>query len=264
MTRRAPLIGITADLSAGRRAGTDAAREPTHFLPQRYCRAITDGGGVTLILPSMSSLGAVNRLLDVLDGLLISGGDFDIHPSFYGEKPLPGLGVIKPERTQFELEVAAAALKRDLPVLGLCGGAQAINVVLGGTLYQDIATQVPRAGNHQQAEKKASGGHRIFLHRDTRLREIIGRGSVEVNTTHHQAVKRTGKGLIINATAEDGLIEGIESEQHSFVLGVQWHPEVLAVRYGHQRRIIESFIQACRGQRNGATRRARQQRTRKS
>jgi len=187
----------------------------------------------------------LNRIFDAVDGLLISGGDFDIHPSFYGEKPLPGLGVTKPDRTEFELDLAAAALKHDLPVLGLCGGEQAINVVLGGTLYQDIPTQLPQAGNHQQSDKKESGGHRIIIHQRTRLREILKRRSVEVNTTHHQAVKQTGKGLIVNATAQDGLIEGIESNRHSFVLGLQWHPEVLAARYEHQRRIIKSFIRAC-------------------
>jgi len=245
MTRRAPVIGITADFSPARRAEQGAAREAAHFLPQRYCRAIADAGGIALILPAMNPGAALNRIFDVVDGLLISGGDFDIHPSFYGEKPLPGLGVIKPERTEFELDLAAAALKRDLPVLGLCGGEQAINVVLGGTLYQDIPTQLPKAGNHQQSDKKESGGHRIFIHPRTRLRAILRRRSVDVNTTHHQAVKQTGKGLIVNAIAEDGLIEGIESERHSFVLGLQWHPEVLAARYEHQRRIIKSFIQAC-------------------
>jgi putative glutamine amidotransferase len=180
-----------------------------------------------------------------VDGLLISGGDFDIHPSFYGEKPIAGLGTIKQERTEFELDLIAAALKRDLPVLGLCGGEQAINVVLGGTLYQDIPTQLPQAANHQQGPRKETGGHQILVHQRTRLREILRRRSVEVNTTHHQAVKQTGKGLIVNATAEDGLIEGIESERHSFVLGLQWHPEVLAARYEHQRRIFNSFIRAC-------------------
>jgi putative glutamine amidotransferase len=246
MTRSAPVIGVTADFFPALRDGNGTVREATHFLPQRYCRAIEDAGGIALILPAMSSKTAMSRLFDRLDGLLISGGDFDIHPSFYGEKPMPGLGVIKQERTEFELDLAAAALKLDLPVLGLCGGEQAINVVLGGTLYQDIPTQLPHAGNHQQSHNKESGGHRIFIHQRTRLREIIKRRSIEVNTTHHQAVKQTGKGLIVNATADDGLIEGIESERHSFVLGLQWHPEVLAARYEHQRRIMRSFIRACR------------------
>jgi putative glutamine amidotransferase len=243
--RNAPVIGITADLSPAQRDGDGFAREATHFLPHRYCRAVENAGGVALILPAMNSAAALKRLFDLVDGLLVSGGDFDIHPSYYGEKPAAGLGTIKQERTEFELNLTAAALKRDLPVLGLCGGEQAINVVLGGTLYQDIPTQLPKAGNHQQSERKQVGGHRILVHQHTRLREILRRENVEVNTTHHQAVKATGKGLVVNATAEDGLIEGIESERHSFVMGLQWHPEVLAPRLEHQRRIFAAFIAAC-------------------
>ena len=247
MSRRgAPVIGITADLSPAQRNSNGVRREASHFLPHRYCRAVENAGGVALIVPAMNSNAAVRRLFDLVDGLLISGGDFDIDPSYYGEKPIAGLGVIKQERTEFELDLAMAALKRDLPVLGLCGGEQAINVVLGGTLYQDIPSQLPQAGNHQQSHKKEIGGHRITVHERTRLREILRRRRVEVNTTHHQAVKQIGKGLIVNATAEDGLIEGIESERHSFVIGVQWHPEVLALRYEHQRRIFSAFTAACR------------------
>jgi putative glutamine amidotransferase len=246
MSRRGPpVIGITADLSPAERDSNGATREATHFLPHRYCRAVENAGAVALILPAMNSSAGLRRLFDLLDGLLISGGDFDIHPSYYGEKPVPGLGIIKQERTDFELDLTTAALKRDLPMLGLCGGEQAINVVLGGTLYQDIPTQLPDASNHQQSHKKETGGHRIVVHQRTRLREILRRQSVEVNTTHHQAVKELGKGLIVNATADDGLIEGIESKRHSFVIGLQWHPEVLAPRHEHQRRIFSAFTAAC-------------------
>jgi putative glutamine amidotransferase len=239
------VIGITADFATADANGNGMRREATHFLPHRYCRAVETAGGIALILPALHSAAALKRILDLVDGLLVSGGDFDIHPSFYGEKPLPCLGVIKNERTKFELDLTAAALKRNLPVLGLCGGEQAINVVLGGTLYQDIPTQLPQAGNHQQSHRKQTGGHPIHVHGGTKLREILRRQSIEVNTTHHQAVKEPGQGLIVNATADDGLIEGIESDRHSFVLGLQWHPEVLAPRYRHQHRIFETFIDAC-------------------
>jgi putative glutamine amidotransferase len=133
-----------------------------------------------------------------------------------------------------------------VPLLGICGGAQTINVALGGSLYQDIASQLPNASKHQQGKKKETGGHRIQIEPSTRLRRIVRERILEVNTTHHQAVKQLGKGLVINATAEDGLIEGIESPNHSFVLGVQWHPEVLAFRYAHQRRIFSFFVSICR------------------
>ena len=242
---RAALIGITADTAgeSGRGGGTT---DWTLLLPGRYCRAISQAGGIPIILPPVGSDPGAGTVLKRLDGLLISGGNFDIHPAFYGERPIPSLGEIKAERTKSELNLARAALKRDLPLLGICGGAQAINVVMGGTLYQDIATQVTGAIEHQQSKKRKIGGHEIRLRPGTRLAKIVGRTLLEVNTTHHQAVKRLGAGLVVNATAEDGLIEGIESFNHSFVLGVQWHPEALAPRSIHQRKIFSAFVEACR------------------
>jgi putative glutamine amidotransferase len=137
-------------------------------------------------------------------------------------------------------------LNQDLPLLGICGGAQAINVALGGSLYQDIATQLPNATRHEQGVKRDKGGHPILIHSGTHLRQIVQRQTLKVNTTHHQAVRKVGKGLVVNATAEDGLIEGLESSNHRFVLGVQWHPEILARKDPSQRRIFSSFISAAK------------------
>jgi putative glutamine amidotransferase len=240
-----PLIGITADLWEGGTKGETPYRESGWFLPLRYCRALESAGAVPLVLAPTPSNAALHRLLGSLDGLLISGGNFDIHPSFFGEKPIAGLGTIKQERTEFELQLTAAALKKNLPILGICGGAQAINVVLGGTLYQDIGAQMPGADEHEQGRKKIICGHKIDIREGTRLKQILQRRRLEVNTTHHQAVKALGHGLAINAVAPDGIIEGIESTQHSFVLGVQWHPEVLAPRRIDQRRIFTAFVKNC-------------------
>lgn len=242
MTKRKPLVGITADFAV---ANAQTKREPTLFLAQRYYRAVEQAGAIPLILPPLNSAGAIRQSLESLDGLIISGGGFDIHPSYYGEKPIGELGIVKAKRTEFELDIAAAALKKDLPILGICGGEQALNVVLGGSLYQDIAAQVPSAGKHQQSEKKSQGGHRVRIPDGTQLRAIVKQSSLEVNTTHHQAVKQLGKGLIVDAIADDGVIEGIESTRHTFVIGVQWHPEVLAPRRQGHRRIFDAFIAAC-------------------
>ena len=239
---QAPLIGITGDLSGLPANDTNTAQEPTLFLAQRYYRAVQEADGIPLVLPPVASRGALRSILRRLNGLLISGGNFDIHPSYYGEKPISTLRTIKRERTEFELELVDLALNQNLPLLGICGGAQAINVALGGSLYQDIATQLPHANNHEQGAKKDHGGHLIEIHSGTCLRQIVQKQTLEVNTTHHQSVKQTGKGLVVNATAADGLIEGIESPSHRFVLGVQWHPEVLAGKDLSQRRILSSFI----------------------
>ncbi len=241
------LIGITADLSSPQSTKSETQRERTLFLPQRYCRAIENAGGTPIILPLTGSAAALKQYLEHVDGLLISGGNFDIHPSYYGEKPVTGLGEIKQERTEFELDLTSRALKQDRPLLGICGGAQAINVALGGSLYQDIATQLPGAGEHQQSARKESGGHPVRIHPGTRLRQIVRRNALEVNTTHHQAVKKVGDGLVINATADDGLIEGIESSRHTFILGVQWHPEALTRKQIFHRRIFAAFVSACEG-----------------
>jgi len=241
---RSPLIGITADLSGISENRTQVAQEPTLFLPQRYYHAVQQADGMAFIVPPVGSRSALHRILQRLDGLLISGGNFDIHPSYYDEKPISGLGVIKKARTEFELELVDLALSQDLPLLGICGGAQAINVALGGSLYQDIATQLPNASKHEQGAKKDKGGHPIEIHSGTRLRRIIQKQTLEVNTTHHQAIKKVGEGLVVNATAKDGLIEGIESPSHRFVLGVQWHPEVLTGKDLYQRRIFSSFVAA--------------------
>lgn len=240
---RMPRIGITPDLGTW---DSGSKAEPLVFLRERYPRAILQAGGLPLVLPITHSEKALQALVVSLDGIIVSGGDFDIHPKFYGEKPLPALGKINDDRTEFELEVIALALKRGLPLLGICGGAQAINVTLGGSLIQDIETQVPKAMQHRQGNLREVGGHAIGIYEKTKLRQIVRRSCLEVNTTHHQAVKELGKGLVASAASADGVIEAVESENDSFVLGVQWHPEFLTHKDLAQRRIFTAFVEACR------------------
>lgn len=243
LLRETPRIGLTPDY------GTAASGrgETLIFLREHYPKVVLEAGGLPLLLPITASPTATQALLDSLDGILVSGGDFDIHPKFYGEKPSAALGKINEDRTEFELELIARALKRNLPILGVCGGAQAINVALGGTLYQDIPSQIPDAIAHQRGDLRETGGHRVRVYAGTRLKRIVGRATLEVNTTHHQAVKTLGKELVANAATEDGIIEGIEDVNGSFILGVQWHPELLAYRDISQKKIISAFVAACRG-----------------
>lgn len=252
MTKDArPLIGVTADLSEAPNK-SDQPQEATFFVPQRYISAIERAGALALIMPPAPSAAEVHRVIASLDGLLITGGNFDIDPRWYREKPMRELREIKARRTEFELKVTERALKEDLPVLGICGGAQAINVALGGSLYQDIATQIAGAGVHEQSARKEHGGHQVDIAAGSRLHTIVERRKVEVNTTHHQAVKDVGHGLVVNAKAEDGVIEGIESTRHPWVLGVQWHPEVLAPRRKDQQRIFSCFVAQCARSRSRA------------
>lgn len=236
-----PLIGITPDTANEEKSG-----EPLLWLRQRYARAVAAAGGIPVILPVALSTPSTREILARLDGLVVSGGGFDIHPRHYGERALPELDEVKSDRTEFELELIRQALGRDLPLLGICGGAQAINVVLGGTLYQDIPSQIGRALNHRQLSAKEYGGHSVEIHAGTLLRRIVGKRVIEVNTNHHQSLKRLGRGLKINAVAPDGVVEGLESAGHSFVLGVQWHPEFLAPRRAAHKKIFTALVSASR------------------
>ncbi len=242
--RSAPLIGITPDVAA---TGDNA--EPLIVLQERYARAIQQAGAIPLVLPIAPAPATLQRIIESLDGVVVSGGNFDIHPKYYGERAIEKLGKIQEERTEFELGLISLALKRDMPLLGVCGGAQAINVALGGSLYQDIRSQLAGAAEHEQGHLKDRGGHEVNIVAGTKLRRIVGRDSLEVNTTHHQSVKKLGKGLIVNAAAADRVIEGIESCDHSFVLGVQWHPEFLVHRDRAQKKIFSAFVSACRSER---------------
>jgi putative glutamine amidotransferase len=243
---RLPLIGITADSSGCEQTGVEAKRDGLYSLASRYCDAIENAGGLPIIIPHSRSRIQISHLLKRIDGLLISGGGFDIDPAYYREQPIAKLGKINPQRTFTELEAIAFGLKGDLPMLGICGGAQAINVALGGSLYQDIPTQCPAALKHQQEEYGENYGHLVDVTHGTLLYKICDCKTLKVNTTHHQAIRRLGEGLAINAIAPDGVIEGIESKNQSFVLGLQWHPEVLAHTEVLQRKIFSSFVSACR------------------
>ncbi len=253
MTRKSrrehPVVGVTADIMISPDP-SHRFHEPVVFLAKRYTEALLACGAIPIILPPLSARSAIRALLEQLDGILISGGNFDIDPKIYGEEPYALLGEIKEERTQFELELVSLGVERDTAILGICGGEQAINVALGGSLYQDIRKQLPRALAHELGALRETGGHLIKMRAGTKLHRIVAKDLLEVNTTHHQSIKTVGRGLIVNATSEDGVIEGIESANHSFVIGVQWHPELLIHRDPEQQKIFTSFVSASRAARH--------------
>ena len=244
--REQPVVGVTADIMIGPDSSHRFPNEPVAFLAKRYTEALIACGAIPIILPPLAARSAIRALLEQLDGILISGGNFDIDPRIYGEEPCTILGEIKDERTQFELELVSLGMEHDTPILGICGGEQAINVALGGSLYQDIRKQLPQALAHELGALRETGGHLIKTRPGTKLHQILAKDSLEVNTTHHQSIKTLGRGLIANATSEDGVIEGVESENHSFVIGVQWHPELLIHKEPAQQRIFASFVSASR------------------
>ena len=233
-----PVIGITADVEE---AG-EKAKLATYFLRRNYADAITRAGGVPLMLPHEPEL--AEDYLARIDGLVVTGGAFDIDPAMFGASTRHSTVKTKDRRTAFETAVTKGALARDLPVLGICGGQQLLNVLLGGTLYQHIPDEVPSALAHEQPGPRDKPGHEVTVTAGTLLHRITNAATLAVNSAHHQAAKTVGLGVVVDAIAADGVIEGIEAPGKRFCLGVQWHPEY-GVSAGDSK-IFDALIAAAR------------------
>ncbi len=250
-----PLIGITLDILEA--VNSRGVREKRYWIKQALADAVSKNGGEPLLLPFIAGRGHARHLMGELDGLLISGGDFDIEPKRYGEMRRKECGPAVPERTESELMLLAAALAHNKPVLGICGGCQLINIHFGGTLYQDIPSQKKSALGHSQTRPHARITHRVAIAAKSRLAAITGAASLGVNSTHHQAVKMPGRGLVPNAASPDGVIEGIEAVDGRFIVGVQWHPEFL-IRLKPHAALFRALARAAAARkRHGGTNRRR-------
>ncbi len=214
-----PLIGLTLDAEP---AG-GWSKYPWYALRQNYCEAVAAAGGLAVALPHDAAL--AEDYLARLDGLIVTGGAFDVDPALYGEAERHETVALKADRTTAELALLTGALRRDMPVLGICGGQQLLAVALGGTLIQHIPDAVAGALEHEQKTSHYEPGHEVEILRGTRLYDIVG-PRMAVNTSHHQAVRSAGRG-VVNALAPDGVVEGIELAGRKFCIGVQWHPEYL-------------------------------------
>jgi putative glutamine amidotransferase len=232
-----PVVGVTLDSEPG----GGYSRYPWYALRSNYCEALKAAGALPLPLPHEPEL--VSDYLQLIDGLVITGGAFDIDPALYGAETRHPTVRLKERRTRFEWEISRAALAADLPVLGICGGEQLLNVVLGGTLVQHIPDAVPAALAHEQPNPRHEPGHEVEILPGTLLHRITGRCRMAVNSAHHQAVDRVGEGVVVAARAPDGVIEAIEHPGYRFCLGVQWHPE-FAIDPG-DRAIFAAFVAAC-------------------
>jgi putative glutamine amidotransferase len=240
-----PVIGVTPDFNAGDRKEW-GGREPTYFLRARYIRAIEELGGVPLVLPLHADRTTRRHILHNLDGLLITGSGPDLPPSLYGERQRFPFTIVSERRASFELDIVRLAKQADLPLLGICGGMQTMNVACGGSLIQDIPAQISKPLQHRQQTPATNLSHTIRVAPGSLLRRIVRSASMRVNSSHHQSVNVVAPSLIASAQASDGIVEAIESPAHRFFLGIQWHPEFLFDRYPLHRRLFEAFLRAAR------------------
>lgn len=235
---KTPLIGITMDSEAG---GEGAySKFDWYALRENYCGAVALSGGLPLPLPHEPEL--AHQYLELIDGLLITGGAFDVDPSMYGAADIHDTVVTKNKRTQFEWAMTEGALERDMPVLGICGGQQLLHVVMGGKLIQHIPDSYTDCLAHEQPNPRNEAGHAVRIKAGTLLHNIVGTDEMHVNSAHHQAVADKPEGIIINALAPDTVLEGIEAPEKRFCLGVQWHPE-FHIDEG-DKKIFDAFIEA--------------------
>ena len=243
-----PLIGVTtSELRPGELATLRRHGEPPHAemaLGITYARAVEAAGGVPVVMPPLASA-AIPALVSRLDGLLLSGGP-DLAPVAYDQRPHIELGSTEPRLDAFEYAVVREALKLGLPILGICRGAQALNVARGGTLHQHLPDLPATALTHRQCEAGESLTHDVDVVAGTKLRRIVRSARLGVNSFHHQAVDRLGEGLRVSARASDGTVEAIEDPRRPFVLGVQWHAEMLLEERRH-RMLFEGLVTAAAG-----------------
>lgn len=236
--RDLPVIGITLDSEEP----GGYSKFPWYALRQNYCAAVAAAGGLPLPLPHQPEL--AQDYLDRIDGLVVTGGAFDVDPALFGAASRHETVVLKENRTRFEFAMITGALARDLPILGICGGQQLLNVVLGGTLIQHIPDRVAGALAHEQPNPRDQAGHDVTLEAGSKLAEIAGTLRIAVNSAHHQAVDLVAPGCVVNARADDGVIEGIEDPTRGFCIGVQWHPEFIISPADSA--LYRAFIEACR------------------
>lgn len=211
------IVGVSAKTSS-----SEAATNST------YINAIRKAGGVPLVIPMTTDDAQIDAVLNVIDALVMTGGE-DVAPlKYFGEEPHPNLGTVVPHRDAYDIKLIRKAVEKGIPVLGICRGEQILNVAFGGTLYQDIPTQLPTYSiQHSQKAPGSVGSHTITIDKNSALYKQLGVEKAVVNSFHHQAVKDVAPGFKATAYSKDGVVEAIEMIKNPKVMGVQFHPEIL-------------------------------------
>jgi putative glutamine amidotransferase len=232
-----PLIGITMRLEQSTRR---------FYLGRDYCEAIFAAGGSPVHIPLIPEKSFIDEIVSRLDGVLLPGCDSDPDPALYGEDPHPKLGMVVPEKDATDLLVIAAAELQAIPIFGICYGMQILNVSRGGSLIQDINSQVENANKHDQGIPRERNSHRIRIENGSLLAELAANETVSVNSHHHQAVREVGNGMKATSWTSDGVIESIEDVETRPIFAVQWHPELSWQRDLVSKGLFERFVGNCR------------------
>ncbi len=218
--------------------------ENSFYLRRFYAEAVEAAGGAPVYIPLIPNREYLSALIEVLDGVMLSGSDSDVDPALYGEEPHPRLGSVTPERDETDLVLLELAEERAIPVFAICFGMQSLNVARGGSLVQDIESQVENPIKHEQGAPANRPSHNIEIEAESLLARLAGGVTARVNSSHHQAVKRVGRNLKVIARAADGVIEVVtDTRADRFVLGVQWHPEIGWQRDNFSQAIFKRFIE---------------------
>ncbi|OEH84936.1 hypothetical protein BHU72_07020 [Desulfuribacillus stibiiarsenatis] len=213
------------------------------FLNRAYSEAVIKAGGIPVLLP-LTFQDLCDEWLDSVDGLLLSGGE-DVDPNRFGQHPIPKQGKITPDRDVLELSIIPKAIEKKIPIFAICRGIQVLNIACGGTLYQDINSQIPGTIKHSQNAPRWFGTHYIDIADNSKLHKIVQTSSMKVNSYHHQSIHTLGDGLEIVAHSSDGVIEAVEGTENLYILGVQWHPEGMWERDSLQFELFTAFIREC-------------------
>jgi len=238
-----PLIGLTCATASG-----GEGRPLTFRVNQAYARAVAVAGGVPVLIPSLGNSEGLRAIYDAVAGILLPGGA-DIDPARYGEQPHPTVDAPDTSLDETEIALARWALAEAKPILGICRGQQVLNVAAGGTLVQDIPSEVPGALAHR-VEPRNAMAHPIAVEPDSRLADLLRAVHVEVNSLHHQSVETVAPTFIVAARAPDGVIEGLEQPDHPFAVSVQFHPEELVPGHEASERLLRRFIAEAGAQTN--------------
>jgi len=231
------VIGLTSDFLKDRKYSDS----PYYALRKNYTEILTSNNVCSIILPPIDE--NIDEYLNIIDGLIITGGNFDIDPKLYNAPEIHKQTIVNHERCHFEYLLAKKALEKNIAILGICGGMQLLNVIFGGCLIQDLEEHSNNLSIHEQ-KPYHEPAHGIQIKKNTLLHDIIGQDKIKVNSSHHQAINKLAPNFIESAISDDGIIEAIEiADRDKFILGVQWHPEYNVTQA--DTKIFKNFIKSC-------------------